>query len=263
MKTVRGVGVSVALALAFGVLGGYAGQAQQSAPGEPVQAGPGHDALAGVWTYDADDSVNAATGRPEMNLDQRRAAGFGRPSVAPGGRDSGGGGAAGGGTAGSPAAGTGTITDVDPGGGLRNPGLGGADTWGFATGGLGSAIAAAEMRRTQRDLLEIARRWTIGVTADAVTFKDDLDRERTYATDDKKQKYLLGAAEFEAKTHWDGVKLVKEIEASYGFKMTETYSVSSDGARLFAIIRVLGRSKDAPVVGANRVYDRVQSTRGK
>jgi hypothetical protein len=135
---------------------------------------------------------------------------------------------------------------------------GDVDGQGFSSGGLGSALAMAELRDIQRDLVEMARRWTITVTADNVTFKDDLDRERTYPTNGNKQKYQLGAAVYDARVQWDGGKLIKSIEASYGFRMTETYSLSTDGERLFAIIRVIGKGKNPPVVGANRVYDRIQ-----
>ena len=113
-----------------------------------------------------------------------------------------------------------------------------------------------------RDLLEVPWGLTIDVTAAAVTFTDDLDRSRTYATDGKKRKYQLGAAVFNAKTVWDGARLKKEIDAASSFKMTETYFLSEDASRLFVIIR-LGdpkqvNAKSVPLAGVNRVYDRTQ-----
>jgi hypothetical protein len=38
--------------------------------------------------------------------------------------------------------------------------------------------------------------------------------------------------------------------------MFETYFLSDDGNRLFVIIRIGEQTKNAPVVGVNRVYDR-------
>ncbi len=236
---------------------------------KPSPNAPGREAFTGSWVYSEEDSINAATGRPELGKGPRR------PLTA---------GAPGGSTADpasssvpldpkNPAAanlptrlGPGSMPSDAPGGSVM--GAGGPPPDGFSRtsmdgqslgmGGLGSALAMAELRDTQRDLLEMARRWTITVGADSVTFKDDLDRERTYLSNGKKQKYQLGAAQYQARIHWDGPQLIKEIEASYGFRMTEAYFLSTDGSRLFAIIRVIGKGKNPPVVGANRVYDRLQ-----
>jgi len=69
----------------------------------------------------------------------------------------------------------------------------------------------------------------------------------------------LSASVFEAKAYWDGTQFKKEIAGSDGFKMSETYMLSENGQRLFVIVR-LGdpQQKDAPLVGANRIYDRAQ-----
>jgi hypothetical protein len=50
----------------------------------------------------------------------------------------------------------------------------------------------------------------------------------------------------------------KSIEGIYGFRMSETYFLSPDGRRLFVMVRVGQPRRDAPQVGFNRVYDRVE-----
>lgn len=112
-------------------------------------------------------------------------------------------------------------------------------------------------RSASRDLLEVPEGLTIAVSDDSVTFVDDLMRQRTYPTDGRKQRYQLGAARFDARVTWVGARLRKDIEAAYGLKMTETYFLSPDARRLFVIVRVGEPRPGAPVVGANRVYDRV------
>jgi hypothetical protein len=114
-----------------------------------------------------------------------------------------------------------------------------------------------ENRDLLRDLLEIPEALTIRVAADRVTFIDDLNRERTYPTDGSKNKYQLAASRFNAKLTWDAGQLRKEVDGGLGFKMTETYFLSADGQRLFVILRVDRSRPDGPIVGANRVYDRV------
>ena len=49
-----------------------------------------------------------------------------------------------------------------------------------------SPLVLAEARTLVRDLFEVNEKLTITVTADSVTFTDDLKRERTYPTDGKK-----------------------------------------------------------------------------
>ena len=122
-----------------------------------------------------------------------------------------------------------------------------------------------ESRDLSRDLLEVPETLTIKLAPGVVTFIDDLSRARSYPTDGSKQKYILGASHFEAKANWTGVQFKKDVEGAYGFKLTETYFLSPDAQRLFVIIRVgdqpKNKSKDPakapPVVGVNRVYDRV------
>ena len=114
-----------------------------------------------------------------------------------------------------------------------------------------------ENRDLARDLLEIPEALRIRVGPGQVTFTDDLDRERTYPIDGSRNKYRLAASRFNAKLVWEGGQLRKEIDGGLGFKMTETYFLSPDGRRLFVIVRIDRSRPDGPVVGADRVYDRV------
>ena len=199
---------------------------------------PGPDKFVGQWDYNAVESVNAATGRPEQaarSATQRRG---GVPTGAPasgGGRGGAGGGA--------PA-----------GGGFSSDPFGS----GRGDGGRGLALMMRDNRDLARDLLEVPERLMIAVTSDAVTFTDDLDRERTYPTNGRKQKQQLGAAQFEAKATWNGPQFTKQIEGGFGFKMVEHYFLSSDAKRLFVVIRVGEQRPDDPIVGYNRVYDRIE-----
>jgi hypothetical protein len=97
----------------------------------------------------------------------------------------------------------------------------------------------------------------IAVAPDRVTFIDDLERQRAYETTGVRSRYQLGAARFHAAVEWQAGQLIKKIDAADGFRMTETYFLSEDGRRLFVIVRVGSNRKDAPVMGVNRVYDRV------
>jgi hypothetical protein len=87
---------------------------------------------------------------------------------------------------------------------------------------------------------------------------DDLLRARVYPTSGEKLRYQLGAARFNAALEWTGPQLVKRIDAADGFRMTETYFLSEDGNRLFVILRIGSNRKNAPIMGVNRVYDRVE-----
>jgi hypothetical protein len=215
------------------------GRAQQE-PG-PAPADPAVTAaFAGSWDYNPLESVNAANGRPEQG-----APGAGRRNPA---------------TAGMPPPGAGAGTGGGMGGGAGTGGGGGGGRGGMGPGGFGPRsgrqMAFVETREILRDLLEVPEGLTLKVTAEGVSITDDLDRERTYPTDYRKRKYQLGAAQYEARARWDGKVFKKEIEAGRGFKMFETYFLSDDGSRLFVIIRLGEQTKNAPVVGVNRVYDR-------
>jgi hypothetical protein len=215
-------------------------QATGAAPPAAETASPSRTTLAGLWDYNDDESVIAATGRPE-----RSPQGNGASQVA--GR---------GGIAGrSPGAGSG-------GGGLapRTGGPGGVGGTGGPPSGAsrGRALSTNETRTLVRDLLEVPETLEIVVEDTAVTFTDDLGRVTEFPVDGKQRKYQMGAARFEASTFWQGGQLRKDVEGAYGFRMSETYLVSSDGQRLFVLLRVGDeKKKDVPVFGINRVYDRV------
>jgi hypothetical protein len=269
------LGVSLSLALASGIV---SARAQQSpVPPPPAAATTGSAAtpaaFVGTWDYNPAESVNAANGRPEQNVQNRRAPpssgqpGSGRSGGGGGGGSSGGGGGGGssgggGGGGGSSAGGSGG-GGGNPGGtgptGMGNPGTAGDPNAGGGFGGpsgRGRMMAMMETRELMRDLMEIPELLTIKVASDAVTVTDDLGRERVYPTDNKKRKYQFGAAVFDARARWEGAVFKMDIEAARGFKMFQTAFLSDDGNRLFVIIRVGEQSKNAAVVGVNRVYDR-------
>jgi len=205
----------------------------------PTPGGKAHarEDFAGRWKYNPDESINAATGRPETARavnDRRGVRGGGATR----------GGAGGPGTSGG-------------GGGYRGGG-GPPAGGGYGAGtDIGMAIYL-EQRDTQRDLMEIAPELELAVAQNSVTIRDDLNRELTFSTDGKKQKHQLGAAIFDAKTTWDAGQLKNNIEGPDGLKITATYFLSEDGDRLFLIIRIGEKVKDEPPVGVNRVYDRVK-----
>jgi hypothetical protein len=197
------------------------------------------DQLAGVWVYNEAESLNAATGRQERSprsATQRTPVGRG----------------IGAGTAGRatftppPSAADSGRSNVGP---RVAPGL---------SGQLGPTVAMIQENRSlTRDLLEVPESLTISAEPGQVTFVDDLLRERSYQTTGEKARYQLGAARFNAAAEWNGNQLVKKIDGADGFRMTETYFLSEDGNRLFVIVRVGSDRKGAPIMGVNRVYDRV------
>jgi hypothetical protein len=129
---------------------------------------------------------------------------------------------------------------------------------GGAGGGLGFGRTIFDTRDLVRDLTEVPESLNITVTTDGVKFVDDLDRDQIYPSDGKKQKYILGAAQYNAKAMWQGKQFRKEIEGPFGFRMTETYFLSGDGQRLFVIVRVGDPTKkDVVTIAINRVYDRI------
>jgi hypothetical protein len=154
---------------------------------------------------------------------------------------------------------------------LPRPTPGGSTADGWTSGGVSTNRVAGsggggyrppemllrENRDLARDLMEIPESLTIRLQPGRVTFTDDLERERTYPTDGSRNKYRLAASRFNAKLMWEGGQLRKEIDGGLGFKMTETYFLSPDARRLFVIVRVDRSRPDGPVVGADRVYDRV------
>ena len=185
--------------------------------------------FAGVWDYNALESINIVTGRPEQS--PRSATQRGAAVVPQNGRASSSGGE------GGPAPGRVSVT--------RGLGLG------------PTPEMMREARDMSRDLLEVPEALTISVRNQAVSFTDDIDRERTYPVDGSKQKYRLGASEFHARVEWTGTQLRKDIEGSFGFRMSEVYFLSPDARRLFVIIRLGSQGRNRLPTGVNRVYDRV------
>lgn len=275
------IGAVVTSAVALSLVAGL--PAVQSPPPAAAPATSATDSprpaqFEGTWTYNADESVNAYTGRPEQAPTRAGA------NARPGSGSSGSGGAGtqpqpgapgvGGnpGGSGNPGgypgpAGTGSGTQNPPTLGGALPGMMGGIPNSNAPAGIDPGMyrggwAAAWARSAARDLLEVPWSLTIDVTPESVTFVDDLERSRTYLTDGRKKKFQLGAALFNAKTYWDGARLRKDIDAAGSFKMTETYFLSEDASRLFVIIRLgdpkQANSKNAPLAGVNRVYDRAQ-----
>lgn len=124
-----------------------------------------------------------------------------------------------------------------------------------------SSLFAAERRALFRDLLEVPMRLTLRLTDRGMSITDDLDRERTYPIGDRMTRYQLGAARFEARMQWDGIRLRKEIEGPAGFKMTETYFLGEAGDRLLVVLRVGDPARKELLAGRNRVYDRAPGAR--
>ena len=204
-----------------------------------VAAGIRIEQFVGVWAYNEDESLNAATGRQERSprsATQRTPVGRGAGPAAPG-------------RATPPpiaSAESGRTSNMGP---RIAPGM---------SGQLGPTVAMIQENRSlTRDLMEVPESLSISFSPGQVTFVDDLSRQRIYPTTGEKARYQLGAARFNAAMEWNGPQLVKRIEAADGFRMTETYFLSEDGRRLFVILRVGSNRKNAPVMGVNRVYDRV------
>ena len=217
---------------------------QSQSPADPATPSASAPSFAGVWRYNERESINAQTGRPELGPQ----AGARRPGGAPA-------------TPTRPPQTSGPDSSSSSGGGagVSGGGGGGGGAGGFRNDPFAlTPFAMAEVRGFMRDLLEVPFALTIRVSADTVTFVDDLDRELTFFTDGRKQKYQVSASRFEARARWEGPRLIKDIEAAHGFKMNEQYFLSDDGRRLFAILRVGEQRKDARPVGVNRVYDRTE-----
>lgn len=226
------VGFLPVVAAASIVLGQGTSVPPSAPPETPVVSAAGsvrpHEDFGGAWKYNDDESINAATGRPESAraINERRGVGRGPRT---GGSGGGGG--------------------VPRGGGMPAGGGGG----GVPQDAVYNLFL--QQRDTQRDLMEIAPRLHLDVTPTSVTITDDLDRVLVFPTDGRKQKYQLGAAIFDARTTWDNGQLKMDIEGPDGLKITETWFLSEDGSKLFLIIRIGEPVKDVKPVGVNRVYD--------
>ena len=178
--------------------------------------------FSGVWEYNAELSVNAATGRSETARATQERLGIGR---------------------GLAATALPSPMDVSSGASAVRAGL---------------YNIYMTRRDTRRDLMEIAPILQLNASPEGLTVTDDLDRQLTFPLDGTKQNYQLGAALFDARTYWQDDQIRMDIEGPDGFRMSETWLLSEDGSKLFLIIRVGEPEKDARPVGVNRVYDRVQ-----
>lgn len=221
----RAVHASVGVGLLVALMATGTGQVSAQGTGASLRSDAPdvvhrHDEFAGVWDYNAEYSINIVTGRPEQNP---RGAPPPRAFVAPS----------------SP-----IDPAVDGGGPPATP---------FSP----TAQAMREARDMARDLLEVPERLAFEVTDTAVTVTDDLGRSHTFPTDGRRERYRLGASEFSARVRWDGDRLRRDIEGTFGYRMSETYFLSPDASRLFVIVRVgdPGRGRRAP--GFDRVYDRI------
>jgi hypothetical protein len=221
------------IVLGLGTFGLQARGAQSLTPASspPPKATPHPpEHFAGVWAYNAIESVNAATGRPEQ---APRSATQRTPTAARGG---------------------GAVISST----AQTQSVPGAYGFGNSPRDIGPTVAMIQENRSlRRDLMEVPEALTIRVSQAGVTFVDDLDRERTYQTNGQRQRVQLGAARFNAATVWSNSQLEKRIDAPDGFRMTEVYFLSSDAQRMFVIVRVGSDRKGAPIMGVNRVYDRV------
>lgn len=234
-------------------------QTSQSSASSPAANAPAPEQFNGVWDYNADESINVATGRPEQApASARRTAPRQGSTPDPTGGARPGSGQTGGGLG---PRGTGA-----PGGGGLGPGAGDLPQ-GFGETVPFRDFLQAELRALARDLLEVPESLRFDVTPAAVTITDDLGRAMVLPTSagdqQKPQKYQVSASRFEARAVWAGAVLRKEISGVRGFKMTETFTLSQDGRRLFVIVRVGDEKPGTRPVGANRVYDRIDpDTRG-
>jgi hypothetical protein len=175
--------------------------------------------FAGLWDYNAEESVNIATGRPEQNP-------RGAPIRPPAQRRA------------ASARGGESQVDRDS---LFPP----------------SPEMLRENREMSRDLLEVPETLRVAVSSDAVSITDDLGRQLTFPTDGSRSRYRLSASQFSARVRWEGERLVKDVEGDYGFRMSEVYFLSPDRNRMFVIVRVREPRQGRVVAGFDRVYDRV------
>lgn len=192
--------------------------ADQELPAGVTTASASPGQFNGLWRYNADESIDITTGRPEREP-------RGRAPVRP-------------------------LPDARE-DGVNQPTVRSSSP--FAP----SPLTVREHRDMVRDLMEIPETLQVVVTETAVTITDDLGRERTYPTDGSRHRYLLGASGFSARVRWEGNRLHRVIEGSFGFSMTEIAYLSPGADRLFVILRVGPLASNRPQLGADRVYDRV------
>lgn len=230
----RAVVNGAALLCAFGLSLDAQQRVPDAAPGA-APPGPAPALLAGVWDYNDEESINAGTGRREQEpvSATARSAAAARAS----------------GRSASDGASSAASSDVERGAAIR-----------------GAPSATASMIQNAqnfvRDLLEVPEALRIAVAHDAVTFVDDLARELSMPTDGRNRDYRLSASRFEARVHWDGPQLKRELSGGGGFTIFETYFLSDDARRMYVIVRVKAPRRPGFVAGYNRVYDRMAAAGG-
>lgn len=255
---------SVALTLCLTAAGLHAQGQQQPSGSTPrtISTAPPEPAvlkgLSGLWDYNPELSVDAATGRPEQaprSAAARQVAPAANPQAVRPPATGGGGTNTGGSSSGG-----------SNGGGSGNSGGAGGNGGGAVGSSFDDArramaiLLAAERRTLLRDLLEVPEKLTIQANPDNVSLTDDLKRERTYQTDGKRRKYQLSAAQYEATGSWQDSAFRKVIHGANNFQMSETYFLSEDGKRLFVIIRLGDPKRPETMAGVNRVYDRISQS---
>jgi hypothetical protein len=206
-----------------------------------------HSDFSGTWIYNDDESLNAATGKPERNRAVNDRRGVARRPV-PAAPSSGG-------------SGMGGYGASNGAGGGRGGGGGGGRIAGGAN--VPEDIAYnlfIEQRDTLRDLMEIPESLRIEIAQASVNMVDDLDRSLVFPVDGRRQKYQLAAAVFDAKTTWDAGQLKMEIEGPDNLRIFQTWFLNEDGSKLFQIIRIGDppRARDQKPIGVNRVFDRAK-----
>jgi hypothetical protein len=133
------------------------------------------------------------------------------------------------------------------------PGGGGGHPGGPGSEGRPNEEEMKRLRELMRELLEPSTRLTIVVKSGEVAITDALGRTQRFATNGTKEKHQLNAGTIETKTRWNGNQLVKDVSASGGMKVVETYAVDAATGQLNVTIRFEGgRGPDEPM---KRVYD--------
>jgi hypothetical protein len=100
-----------------------------------------------------------------------------------------------------------------------------------------------------RQLSQLSEEVTITATADKVTFVDGRG-ERSYVTDGKNAKIMVGDAEVTTKTKWDKAALKQEFSTSSvdpmaSAKLTQTWEINADG-RLVLTAKIESRRLRTP-----------------
>ncbi len=150
------------------------------------------------------------------------------------------------------------------GGGFGGRGRGGGGRGGRGSGGMGGggrearSGAGGDPREAMREIFEAPAELAITPTESEVVILEKDGRLRTLHTDGNKYKAEGGAAEVQ--TRWDGTKLVVETRSERGPRITETFDVAPDPARLTVTLKIDGSR--GPTVTVKRVYDPAETSSG-